>query len=155
MNDWVGFMKTPLEQNLTIKRVAEKSSVGIETIRFYERKGLIEPAPRTASGYRLFSEHTVKRVRFIKRAQALGFSLLEIRDLLSLRQNAPNARQEIYQKTVKKIDLVSEKINALQKIKRVLSDLASCCKGQGSIEDCPIIETFESETPLNKGESSQ
>lgn len=148
-------MKTRLEQNLTIKKVAEKSSVGIETIRFYERKGLIEPAPRTASGYRLFSDHTVKRVRFIKRAQALGFSLLEIRELLSLRQSAPNARQEIYQNTIKKIDLVSEKINALQKIRHVLLQLVECCNGQGSIEDCPILEAFESETPLDKGGSSQ
>jgi MerR family copper efflux transcriptional regulator len=148
-------MKIPTEHTLTIKKVAEKSAVGIETIRFYERKGLIEPAQRSPAGYRLFGENTIKRVRFIKRAQVLGFSLLEIRDLLSLYQNAPNARQKIYQKTVEKIDLVSEKINALQQIKHVLLSLVECCKGEGPIETCPIIDAFESEPPLDKEGSCQ
>lgn len=146
-------METTKNRDLTIKKVALKSDVGIEPIRFYERKGLITPIYRSAAGYRFFSDLTIKRIRFIKRAQALGFSLSDIKELLSLSQSSLNARQEVYQKTIQKIDLVSEKIEELKKIKHSLEKLVDCCKGQGPIEECPIIEAFESHLHQNKGEA--
>ncbi|MBX9696798.1 MAG: MerR family transcriptional regulator [Alphaproteobacteria bacterium] len=146
-------METTKNRDLTIKKVALKSDVGIETIRFYERKGLITPIYRSAAGYRFFSDLTIKRIRFIKRAQAVGFSLSDIKELLSLRQSSLNARREVYQKTIEKIDMVSEKIKELKKIKYSLEKLVDCCKGQGPIEECPIIEAFESDLHQNKGEA--
>jgi MerR family mercuric resistance operon transcriptional regulator len=129
-------MKKTFKNTFTIKKAAQKAGVGVETIRFYERKGLIEETIRSESGYRLFTLETVKRVRFIKHTQELGFSLRDI-------NNSLTARNDVYQKTLEKIQLISLKIDSLQKIKASLNHLAACCKGEGSIEDCPIIEAFE------------
>jgi MerR family copper efflux transcriptional regulator len=141
------------DKALTIKKIAQKAGVGIETIRFYERKSLLYKPNRTAAGYRIFSDHDVKRVRFIKKAQELGFSLAEIKELLSLKNNALTARNDVYQKALQKIKLIKEKIENLQKIKNSLQHLVGWCKGEGRIEECPIIEAFEGDnTP--KGEES-
>ncbi|MBN9413064.1 MAG: MerR family transcriptional regulator [Candidatus Paracaedimonas acanthamoebae] len=142
-----------LDKALTIKKIAQKAGVGIETIRFYERKSLLNKPHRTVSGYRIFSEQDIKRVRFIKKAQELGFSLAEIKELLSLKNNAFTARNDVYQKSLHKIQQIKEKIENLQKIKNSLEHLVGCCKGEGRIEECPIIEAFEGDsTP--KGEES-
>ncbi|MBN9344507.1 MAG: hypothetical protein BGO76_00655 [Caedibacter sp. 38-128] len=141
------------DKALTIKKIAQKAGVGIEAIRFYERKSLLHKPNRTASGYRIFSDQDVKRIRFIKKAQELGFSLAEIKELLSLKNNSLTARHDVYQKSLQKIELIKEKIENLQRIKNSLEHLVGCCKGEGRIEECPIIEAFESDiTP--KGEKS-
>lgn len=142
------------DKTLTIKKIAQKADVGIETIRFYERKSLLNKPHRTASGYRIFSEQDIKRVRFIKKAQELGFSLAEIKELLSLKNNALTARHDVYQKSLQKIQLITEKIENLQKIKNSLEHLVGCCKGEGRIEECPIIEAFEASTEEEPKESS-
>ncbi len=131
------------EGSLTIKKVADQAGVGIETIRFYERKGLINKPERTLSGYRIFSKKDAKQVRFIKRAQELGFSLAEIKELLSLKKSTLTVRNDVYKKTHQKVQIISEKIASLQKIKFTLEQLLECCKGEGDIRECPILEAFE------------
>lgn len=145
--------ETTKHSGFTIKKTALESGVGVETIRFYERKGLITPTYRSSAGYRFFSDQVIKQILFIKRAQALGFSLSDIKELLSLSQSSLNARQEVYQKTIAKIELVRKKIEELKIIKHSLEKLVECCKGEGPIEECPIIQAFESHLTQNKGES--
>lgn len=128
---------------LTTKQAAEKAGVGIETLRFYEREGLIEAPSRTQSGYRQFTPEIIQRILFIKRAQSLGFTLAETQELLSL-SIAPNtSRSDVWEKTKAKIEDIDEKIQGLQRMKDVLMNLANACAGHGSIVDCPIIETLE------------
>ncbi|WP_456431876.1 MerR family transcriptional regulator [Thermosulfuriphilus sp.] len=101
-------------RRLTIGKVAKLAGVGVETIRFYERKGLISRPPRGISGYREYSLETISRIRFIKRAQAVGFSLKEIKELLELREAPETNCQDIRQRTWSKIQEIEEKIARLQ-----------------------------------------
>jgi MerR family transcriptional regulator, copper efflux regulator len=127
----------------TIGEVAELAKVHIETLRYYERRGLIEEPPRSASNYRLYPEDAVRRLRFIKRAQELGFSLKDIKELLSLRA-APQAEcGEIRAHAEAKIKDINEKIGALMAMKSALSNLVTECSGEGSLTDCPILESLD------------
>ncbi len=128
---------------LTIGEVAERAKVHIETLRYYERRGLVERPLRSASNYRLYPEDAVRRVRFIKRAQELGFSLKEIKELLSLRA-APEAEcGEIRAHAEAKIKDIDEKVGALMAMKSALSTLVTGCSGQGPLTDCPILESLD------------
>ena len=106
------------EGRLTIGRLAQIGGVNLETVRYYERQGLIPKPPRTRSGYRVFPDEAPRRLRFIKRAQELGFSLSEIRELLSLRMRPGTNRAAIRARADAKIADVDEKIRALEGIKR-------------------------------------
>ena len=128
---------------LTIGQVAKHSGIGLETVRFYERKGLIEEPPRTDSGYRQFPEDVVARIRFIRRAKELGFKLSEISGLLSLRIDPDNTCPDVRKQTELKIADVEEKIRALQKIKTALKKLAASCVGTGPTSECPILEALD------------
>jgi DNA-binding transcriptional MerR regulator len=94
-------------ETLSIGQVARRAGVGVETIRFYERVGLLEEPPRRASGYRVYSEQVIKCIRFIKRAQQLGFSLKEITELLLLRVDGQTSCEEVKQHTEAKIARVT------------------------------------------------
>src|SRR5690606_5662921 len=107
-------------QGLTRKQVADHAGVTIEAVRFYEREGLIEEPPRTEANYRKYPEDTIKRIRFIKRAQNLGFTLPEVKELLSLRMSAETTPADIRQRAVAKIEDIESKIQALQSMKRIL-----------------------------------
>ncbi len=128
---------------LTIGQVAERSGVGLETVRFYERKGLVEEPPRTDSGYRQYPEDVVARIRFIRRAKELGFKLSEISGLLSLRVDPDTTCPDVRKQTELKIADVEEKIRALQKIKTALKKLAASCVGTGPTSECPILEALD------------
>ncbi|GMV83933.1 MAG: heavy metal-responsive transcriptional regulator [Planctomycetota bacterium] len=128
---------------LTIGKVARQAAVGIETIRFYEREGLIAEPPRRESGYRQYPPETVDRVRFIKRAKELGFSLREIRELLSLRAKPGVGCADIYKRAKKKIDDIKERIRTLQAMRRALSTLMSECTGRGPVSECPILDALD------------
>jgi MerR family copper efflux transcriptional regulator len=124
---------------LTIGDVAKEAKVNIETLRYYERRGLLASPPRSTSNYRLYAEDTVRRVRFIKAAQALGFSLKEIQELLSL-QAAPQAScAEIRTRTESKITDIDAKIDLLSAMKHALSKLVEECSTNGPLTDCPIL----------------
>jgi len=130
-------------KNLTIGQVAKRTQVNIETVRYYERRGLIPPPPRRESGYREFSEDTVARIRFIKHSQEVGFTLKEISELLSLRVDPNTTCAEIKRRTEGKITEVEEKIHALNHMKKALVKLRSTCSGRGPTSECPILDVLE------------
>jgi MerR family copper efflux transcriptional regulator len=128
---------------LTSGELAERAKVHVETLRNYERRGLLERPPRSASNYRLYPEDAVRRVRFIKRAQALGFSLKDIKELLSLRA-APEAEcGDIRRHAEAKIKDIDEKIHSLMAMKGALSTLVAECSGDGPLTECPILESLD------------
>ncbi len=130
---------------LTTSEVAKRGGVNLETIRYYERRGLLPKPPRTLSGYRAFAPDAVRRLRFVKRAQALGFSLKEIKELLSLRA-APKARcADIRERAEAKIAEIDAKIRTLQAMRKALLRLTAACTGRGSVSDCPILESLDFE----------
>ena len=129
---------------LTIGRLAKQVGIGIETVRFYERQGLIEPPPRTDSNYRVYPEEEVSRLRFIKKAKSLGFTLSEIKELLFLRHDPHATKADIKNRTLAKITDVKQKISDLTRIQKALEHLASSCDGHGPLEDCPILKALDS-----------
>lgn len=128
---------------LKIGEVADRAGVNLQTIRYYEREGLLPEPPRLASGYRMFSLDAVRRVRFIKRAQELGFTLSEIKDLLALRIDRERGSAKVQKLAQAKIADIEQKIRTLQAMKRVLKQLAGRCPGCGPISECPILESLE------------
>ncbi len=128
---------------LTIGKVARLAEVGVETIRYYERQGLLDKPPRSAAGYRQYSEETVARLRFIKRAKSLGFSLREIRELLALRIDPQSTCDDVRRAAEAKIRDIEEKIRALRRMKEVLTKLAAECPGQAPVSQCPILDALE------------
>ncbi len=131
--------------SLTIGKVAGLAGVGVETIRFYEREGLIPKPPRKESGYRQYPEEAVVRIRFIKRAKDLGFSLKEIREILSLRISSEVTCEDIRVRAEAKISDIEKKIGTLTKMKRALTKLTSACMGEVPVSRCPILEALEGE----------
>jgi MerR family mercuric resistance operon transcriptional regulator len=133
---------------LRIGEVATRAGVNLQTIRYYEREGLLVAPPRTPSGYRIFPNNAVVRVRFIKRAQELGFSLREIRGLLSLPAIA--GAEQVRALARAKIADIEEKMRTLEVMKNTLTALADRCPGCGPLSECPILDALEA-----RGESSR
>ena len=133
---------------LTIGKVAKQANVCVETLRYYERRGLVTLPPRNDSNYRLYPQETVRRVQFIKRAQQLGFSLKEIAEILELRATPQTLCADIRTRAVAKIDTMEEKIRALQVMKRALRQLVAECPGQGETTACPILASLDAEGDL-------
>ena len=131
---------------MKIGEVAERGGVNLQTIRYYEREGLLPQPPRLPSGYRTFSEPTVRRVRFIKRAQELGFSLEEVRELLLLEDGAD--RVSIRRVAGERLSQIEAKLADLKRMQRVLKDLLTECEHTGAGLPCPIIGTIRSAAPL-------
>ena len=133
------------QQTMRIGAVATRAEVNIQTVRYYERRGLLPKPPRTESNYRLYSEDSVRRVRFVKRAQELGFSLKEIKELLALRINSRGTRAQVRERAEAKITDIEEKIRSLRALKKTLVGLtAACCGSRGPVSDCPILEALDS-----------
>jgi Hg(II)-responsive transcriptional regulator len=134
------------EGRLTIGRLAQLSGVHFETVRYYEREGLIPKPPRTRAGYRVFPQDAVRRLRFIKKAQELGFSLTEIRELLRLRPGTD--RPKMRARAQAKIADIEQKIQTLHAMKKLLGTLINRCDRCGPTGDCPILESLDhEETP--------
>ena len=132
-------------KTLTIGRLAKEAGVNLETVRYYERRGLLPRPPRSASGYRLFPDEAAGRLRFIRRAQELGFSLAEIRELLSLRVSRTAKRTDVRRRAEAKIADIAAKIRSLDSMKRALRKLTRACAGCGPIAECPILESLDRE----------
>lgn len=128
---------------LTIGQVARRSGVGIETVRFYERQGLLNKPDRTASGYRQFDEDVIARLQFIQRAKELGFTLNEIKELLSLRVDAETSCRDVRARAEAKIVNIEDKIQALRRMKNALVRLTQECGERGSDSACPILDALE------------
>lgn len=130
---------------LRIGQVARQAGVNIETIRYYERRHLIPAPPRLSSGYRQYPPDTVTRVRFIKRAQALGFSLNEIAELLAVRERSETLRHDARHHLLSKIAAIEGKIRLLQRMQQTLIDLADACHNREQADECPILEALQAE----------
>lgn len=128
---------------LSIGKIAKRAGVSVETIRFYEREGLIEEPARKESGYRQYIEVDVKKLVFIQRAKGLGFSLKEIKDLMSLRADPKTTSKEIKQAAQSKLDDIEKKIKMLQSMRRSLKSLVDKCPGKGTTSDCPILDALD------------
>lgn len=128
---------------LNIGEVAKRTGVTVETVRFYERQGLIETPQRSDSGYREYPQETVKRVRFIQHAKEVGFTLKDISELLALRQEPGTSCADIKIRAAQKIEEVDQKIRDLKRIREALARMVMKCRGRGSLSECPILEELE------------
>jgi Hg(II)-responsive transcriptional regulator len=127
---------------MRIGTAAEQAGVNVQTLRYYERRGLLPVPPRRGSGYREFPTEAVRIVRFIKRAQDLGFTLDEIEELLRLRHHKRRDRARIRGVAERRVRQIDQKIAELQAMKRALSHLVHCCE-EGATLECPIIEALD------------
>lgn len=132
-------------QALTTGEVAKAAQIGVETVRFYEREGLIAEPPRRRSGYRQYPPDTVHRLRFILRAKDLGFTLKEIGELLELRVDPDKSCADVRALAKTKIVDVEEKMADLARIKTALEKLARACRGKGPTSECPILDAIAEE----------
>lgn len=130
---------------LTIGRLAKQTGLATETLRYYERRGLISPDQRTASGYRLYRPDAFRRLRFIRRAQSLGFSLDEIAELLALSDDPAQSAAAVKQVTRSKIDDIELRIRDLERMKQGLAALEQHCPGHGSTSECPILAALNAD----------
>jgi len=127
--------------------LAKQAHVNVETLRYYEREGLLPEPARTEAGYRLYGQDDVQRVRFIKHAQELGFSLKEVRELLALRLDDSRPASEVRHLTAQKIEQIEAKIQSLQSMKAILETLVQACTGEGDVAHCPIMHCLEQRIP--------
>ncbi|NIP72351.1 MAG: heavy metal-responsive transcriptional regulator [Gammaproteobacteria bacterium] len=128
---------------LKIGQVAKRTGITVETVRFYEKQGLIAAPQRSASGYRQYTPDTVKRVRFIQHAKEVGFTLKDIAELLALRREPGTSCADIKLRATHKIEEVDRKIQDLQRIREALARMAIKCSGRGDLRECPILEELE------------
>jgi Hg(II)-responsive transcriptional regulator len=128
---------------LTIGQLAKQAHVNRETVRYYERRRLISRPPRSISGYRVFSDDAVRRLRFIRHAKMLGFSLNEIRELLALRVDSIDACDRVRVRTQAKLADIDNKIRSLRQMKAALTRLVGACERRGKTNDCPILDSLE------------
>lgn len=128
---------------LTIGQVAREAGIGVETVRFYEREGLLEQPARRLSGYRQFELDAVARLRFIKQAQRLGFTLREIKELLALKLDPGATRVEVRQRAVDKVADIDRRIGDLKRMKKALVPLIEACNGKGKPDGCPILAAID------------
>ena len=128
---------------LSIGALAQAAGVGVETVRFYERKGLLAEPPRTPSGYRQYPSDVVDRLRFIRRAQGLGFALREISELLDLRVDEVAACGPVEAQAREKLEQVAGKIEELRRLEMALKRLVRACQAREPTSDCPILGELE------------
>ena len=127
---------------MRIGAAAEQAGVNVQTLRYYERRGLLPRPPRRTSGYREFPDEAVRVVRFVKRAQDLGFTLDEIEELLRLRSDKRRDRARVRSVATTRVRDIDRKIAELQAMRQALSHLVHCCE-EGSTLECPIIEALD------------
>jgi MerR family mercuric resistance operon transcriptional regulator len=130
---------------MTISKVARAAGTGPETVRFYERSGLLPKPARTRSGYRQYPPEAVLRLRFIGHAKALGFSLREIKELLALRVTPRKSCADVRQRAQQKIREIDQRIAALARMKLSLERLSAACSRKKPVSACPILDTLEME----------
>ncbi len=130
---------------MKIGTLAQRADVGIDTIRYYEREGML-PAPlRTASGYRDYRDSDVVRLRFVRRAKMLGFTLQEVRELLDLTASASDDMAGLKARAQVKLDDVTSRIDEMVRVRDALQQLVTACPGHGALETCPIMAALSEE----------
>ncbi|WP_027189013.1 MerR family transcriptional regulator [Paucidesulfovibrio longus] len=138
-------------KGLTIGQLAQQSGVQVETVKFYQRRGLIQQPPRPESGFRKYSPETVRQIRFIRRAKELGFSLQEISELLSLRVAPGTSCREIKARAEAKLADIQQKQRDLERMETILRQLAETCQGQGPLSECPILGALDEKEEDDSG----
>ncbi|WP_445664335.1 MerR family transcriptional regulator [Fodinibius sp. AD559] len=133
-----------------IGEVASRANVNKETVRYYEERELIPKPDRRRSGYRIFTQRHVNQIKFIKRAQQLGFTLSEIKELLELRLDKETSCSEIKEEARQKYQDITQKIKDLRQIQDTLVDLIDSCSEGGPIADCPILNALEGENQTGR-----
>jgi MerR family Zn(II)-responsive transcriptional regulator of zntA len=132
---------------LTIGKLAALAEISTDTLRYYEEEGLIAPADRSASGYRLYDQDSVRRIRFVKQAQHSGFTLAEIRDLLALRGSTRACCDDVRAKAIEKKLQLEHKIRAMKSMSKALDRLIADCTRKGRpVAECTILAAFEQTT---------
>jgi MerR family transcriptional regulator, mercuric resistance operon regulatory protein len=130
-----------MKESMTIGKLSAKTDVNIETIRYYEKEGILPLPPRTQNGYRDYSKEHVKRLMFVRRSRELGFSLDEIRTLLVIVDGSRLTCAEVKDVTLTHLDAIRKKITDLQKLEKTLQKTTDQCKG-GKMPDCPIMDAL-------------
>lgn len=130
---------------MLIGELADAAGVGVETIRFYEREGLLPEPPRSDAGYRLYEPQAVRRVRFIRRAKDLGFTLAETGELLALRVDDASGCRDVEARALRKVADIEEKMIELSSMKRALQTLIRACAANEETGECPILESLDQE----------
>lgn len=130
-------------RNLTIGQVAKGAGVGVETVRFYEREGLLEEPDRRDSGYRQYGQEVIARLRFIRKAKELGFNLKGIKELLSLRIDPTVTCADVKARAETKITDIENRISTLERMKQALVRVTETCQGNGPTSQCPILDALE------------
>ena len=131
-------------ESMAIGKIARRAGVSVDTVRYYEKSGLLTPAARLASGYRRYDDAQLKRLRFIREAQKLGFSLRDVRELLSLSRQRDITR--VKRAAEKKLADVESRIAALERVRAALGKLVAACPGHGLAHDCPILKALGEES---------
>ena len=137
--------------NLTIGKLAKACDVNIDTIRYYEGLGLLPPEGRTEAGYRIYNSESLNRLKFIRQAQRLDFTLDEIKEMLALRVSDAGKCADVHQKAEAKIALIEEKEKELRAIKKALKELVAACRdGDAPASECPILEILYPKEEMHK-----
>ena len=139
-----------MSATITVGKVAKGAGVGIQTVRYYERRGLISAKAQTEKGYRLYKPETPDRIRFIKNAQAIGFTLKEIGGLLRLSVKNPSNCARVLKKAESKLSDIQARIVGLKSLEKVLKGLVKSCQGNRTTEDCPVLNCLSGQ---NSGDS--
>ncbi len=134
---------------MTISKLARAAGVNVETIRYYQRRGLIEQPEKPAQGYRTYPPATLTRIRFIRRAQELGFSLEDIDHLLAMEDQPCAQARELAQQ---KLAQVQAKLHDLQQLAGALSKLVSQCEHNPDLSHCPLVQTLSKDSQLKNGD---
>jgi Cu(I)-responsive transcriptional regulator len=145
---------SPDSSRLTIGALAQRAGLGTETLRYYERLGLLAPAHRTASGYRQYAPQALERLNFIRRAQALGFSLAQIGELLDLHARPEADMGAVRAIVAQRLAEIDAKIDDLQRLRAGLQALLATCPGHGPSAQCPILAALRGEAP-DEGEHAR
>jgi len=136
-------MKDSKTTTYTAGKLAKAAGVNIQTVRFYDREGVLKPTSRTEAGYRVYDTEGLKRLKFIIQAKELGFSLKEIKDLLSLRVRSVQACNKVQSKAKAKLEDIQGKISDLRRLERTLKKLIGDCENRVVSDQCPILEKME------------
>lgn len=133
-------------ERLRIGELARLAGVNLQTIHYYERRALLPKPPRTTSNYRVYPHDAVRRVRFIKHAQELGFTLEEIKELISLRATPRACCSDVRKRAEQKATQIDDKIHSLKAMRKALTNLMTeCSSGEDSVSECPILEALDAE----------
>ena len=137
------YMENPDRKSYTAGQLAKVANVNIQTVRFYDRQGILKPASRTEAGYRIYDKEGVKRLNFIIQAKELGFSLKEIKEFLELRVQSVQTCDRVRKKTTEKLKDIQNKIAHLKKLEKTFRGLIGDCENRVISDQCPILEKME------------